>query len=407
MAKRVIFLTAFVFIFGVLMFCGFSSAGYAEAAGCGNVICPSECARHGVGCTNLEFGGCASSHICKIIAPLPSGAASCSNLQLSICKNYKMTPVSCGANPNNPAGSIYKCRTKCGPCPPSMGYGYSIVDEGLSGLECKTHQCSVTQSLTAIEALNCASLWGQVCSNFNLEKDFSFSQGCYKSSGDKFVFNCIGCGECPIVSGVVIDRGEGGKCGDALLKKHLCNVTSTAAPSTCGDSAFANQVCGVFGMTSVSCGANPKNPSQTIVVCKMAVCGACVGGIEGGLSSDSCLSKDASVKKASCVWNFSNGHWCESDIDCINRNCKIASDGKKYCGDFSAEPSAQDIGLRFFDGAKSVKIAVEPEGTLTSPLRIAKNGRIYGIILANPADADASKIKIRTKDGIKALKVYA
>lgn len=64
----------------------------------------------------------------------------------------------------------------------------------------------------------------------------------------------------------------------------------------------------------------------------------------------------------------------------------------------------QDIGLRVFDGTKIVSITVEDTGTLTSPLRIAKNGTIYGIILVDPSDPCASKIRIQTSLGTKALR---
>ncbi|MCP4711127.1 MAG: hypothetical protein GY869_21105, partial [Planctomycetes bacterium] len=62
-----------------------------------------------------------------------------------------------------------------------------------------------------------------------------------------------------------------------------------------------------------------------------------------------------------------------------------------------------DIGLRLFDGQKIVKIACEPKGTVTSPLRIAKDGTIYGIVLVDPGAPTASGIIIPTPSGPKAL----
>lgn len=75
---------------------------------------------------------------------------------------------------------------------------------------------------------------------------------------------------------------------------------------------------------------------------------------------------------------------------------------------FEAIPPLEyiDIGLRVFDGEEIIRIACEPEGTLTSPLRIAKNGVIYGVVLVDPSDPHASKIKVKTKSGIKALRKY-
>jgi len=66
----------------------------------------------------------------------------------------------------------------------------------------------------------------------------------------------------------------------------------------------------------------------------------------------------------------------------------------------------EDIGLRVFDGTQTVSIAVEPLGTLTSPLRIAKDGVIYGIALVDVGDPNESGIRIRTSSGIKALRKY-
>jgi hypothetical protein len=62
-----------------------------------------------------------------------------------------------------------------------------------------------------------------------------------------------------------------------------------------------------------------------------------------------------------------------------------------------------DIGLRMYDGATIIRIACEPPGTLTSPLRISKNGTTYGILLTAPNGANASKFRIQTSSGVKAL----
>ena len=65
---------------------------------------------------------------------------------------------------------------------------------------------------------------------------------------------------------------------------------------------------------------------------------------------------------------------------------------------------AVDIGLRVWDGAATIKIACEPPGALASPLRLQKNGVTYGILLVPPASPDASRIRIQTSSGVKALK---
>jgi len=61
-----------------------------------------------------------------------------------------------------------------------------------------------------------------------------------------------------------------------------------------------------------------------------------------------------------------------------------------------------DIGLRLYDGTDIITIACEPPGTLTSPLRISKNGTNYGILLTETNSPDASKFRIQTSAGVKA-----
>ena len=54
------------------------------------------------------------------------------------------------------------------------------------------------------------------------------------------------------------------------------------------------------------------------------------------------------------------------------------------------------------DGTATIKIACE-SGPLTSPLRIGKNGTTYGILLVPPTAVNASKLRIQTASGTKAL----
>lgn len=77
-----------------------------------------------------------------------------------------------------------------------------------------------------------------------------------------------------------------------------------------------------------------------------------------------------------------------------------------FTQEISAEKGFQDIGLRVYNGTKIVPIAAELAGTLTSPLRIAKNGVTYGIVLVAPGDANDSGVRIQTGSGIKALRKY-
>ena len=77
-----------------------------------------------------------------------------------------------------------------------------------------------------------------------------------------------------------------------------------------------------------------------------------------------------------------------------------------YTQEISAEKGFLDIGLRVYNGTEIVYIAAEPAGTLTSSLRIAKNGVIYGIVLVAQGDANDSGLRIQTSSGIKALRKY-
>lgn len=67
-------------------------------------------------------------------------------------------------------------------------------------------------------------------------------------------------------------------------------------------------------------------------------------------------------------------------------------------------PPYIDIGLRGYDGSQTVYFAIEPDQPATSRLRIHKNGTTHGIVLVDPGDPNASKFKIKTGDGIKAIR---
>ena len=63
-----------------------------------------------------------------------------------------------------------------------------------------------------------------------------------------------------------------------------------------------------------------------------------------------------------------------------------------------------DIGLRLYqDGIR--RVAVYPGGALSSSLRIYKNG-IHAVVLVDPADANASKMRLQTTSGVKALCLF-
>ena len=81
-----------------------------------------------------------------------------------------------------------------------------------------------------------------------------------------------------------------------------------------------------------------------------------------------------------------------------------ASGGWMPSWECNQPPASLDIGLRVYDGAKIVHLAVQPTGTTPmSPLRISKGGVTYGLLLVDPAAPNASKFKIGTAQGIKAV----
>ncbi|MDD4295042.1 MAG: hypothetical protein PHP69_05980 [Candidatus Omnitrophica bacterium] len=68
----------------------------------------------------------------------------------------------------------------------------------------------------------------------------------------------------------------------------------------------------------------------------------------------------------------------------------------------------EDIGLRIRDNGDTVPIAVNPESTSTSPLKIHKGNTDYGIELVEPDSSAATNAKIKLSNGdIKALKRFS
>lgn len=73
---------------------------------------------------------------------------------------------------------------------------------------------------------------------------------------------------------------------------------------------------------------------------------------------------------------------------------------------FAQEVLADDIGLKVYDGSEAIPIEVELAGASTSPLRIAKDGNVYSIVLVNPGDPKESGLRIQTSSGIMGFKKY-
>lgn len=80
----------------------------------------------------------------------------------------------------------------------------------------------------------------------------------------------------------------------------------------------------------------------------------------------------------------------------------IGGDGADI-GAFEVQIPRIDIGLRAHDGNTIIRIAVDASGTLGSPVRITKNGATYGVALTDPNSPEASRFRIQTPSGTKAL----
>lgn len=74
---------------------------------------------------------------------------------------------------------------------------------------------------------------------------------------------------------------------------------------------------------------------------------------------------------------------------------------------FAQEVLADDIGLKVYDGSEAIPIEVELAGASTSPLRIAKGGNVYSIVLVAQGDPKESGLRIQIANpGIMGLKKY-
>jgi len=112
---------------------------------------------------------------------------------------------------------------------------------------------------------------------------------------------------------------------------------------------------------------------------------------------------DFTSTNSSAAYNI---NWDANQTDCECLGQTWSSVNSKCCGDDGAYPDDedcfQDIGLRFYNGSDTVTIAVN---TLNgSALRIAKNGIAYNISLVDTSHAKASKIRIQTSSGVKAIR---
>ncbi|MGC9314344.1 MAG: hypothetical protein ACP5G4_01815 [bacterium] len=123
------------------------------------------------------------------------------------------------------------------------------------------------------------------------------------------------------------------------------------------------------------------------------------GGTTQGWGKGIKIGSDGYAYTTGTIWGVSVTFYFDTHTLVAQRNGAWTSRLSPW------EPPYIDIGLRIYDGTSNVAIACEP-GTPTSRLRIAEDGTVYGIVLVDPSDPSASRIRIQTPDGIKALREY-
>jgi uncharacterized delta-60 repeat protein len=108
------------------------------------------------------------------------------------------------------------------------------------------------------------------------------------------------------------------------------------------------------------------------------------------------------------------GGWSKTGLGAPPPLGLIRARGRAIAGDHNGSSSlieqvagfgsGYDVGLRAHDGTAVIKLACEPDGQTTSPIRINKNGKNYGVLLVPTDSPDASKFRIQTSSGVKALR---
>jgi len=87
-------------------------------------------------------------------------------------------------------------------------------------------------------------------------------------------------------------------------------------------------------------------------------------------------------------------------------NGSYANLGSYGLTDQASKSVYEDCGLAYFDGTNNIRVACELSGTVTSKLRLQKTAGTYGVRLVEPDNCNASRIRIRTSSGTKALRLY-
>ena len=99
-----------------------------------------------------------------------------------------------------------------------------------------------------------------------------------------------------------------------------------------------------------------------------------------------------------------NGLFIQSDGSIVGAGWGVGSAYRAFAvARYLGDAVGLDIGLRAYDGASVVKLACEAPGSTNSPFRISKNGAMYGVLLTETNAVNASKFRLQTRSGTKAL----
>ena len=201
-----------------------------------------------------------------------------------------------------------------------------------------------------------------------------------------------------------------------------CSASGFVAPS--GSATCTGTQLGTYTLTLQATGPagifetpNTVEVQRTITISPPTLCGngvidageQCDGG---NLNGQSCPSQGYAGGTLSCK-PPGDPNQCTFDLSNCGRNkclaplsCSFVSElGPNQCGVASDCVAAAcnggvDVGLRLYqDGVR--RVAVEP-GAPTSLLRVFKDA-VRGVVLVDPADSNASKMRIQTPAGVRSL----
>lgn len=213
-----------------------------------------------------------------------------------------------------------------------------------------------------------------------------------------------------------------------------CNYLGCAATNSDGDCTYCNSgggPCGPVGRYVENKGNTTSNSCKYISSVNVSSWNSCVNGKQS--PSDSSAITWASRAGTSCTDAVPVGRDCgvcgaadgqtygitpTADLCLFGNSTAVTFTNGMWRWDCNPSDSAggpvgdcrakgyMDIGLRMSDGGVVKNIAVWAYPANPSPLKIAKGGLVYSVVLVNASNPIATKLKIETADGTKFLGEY-